>query len=99
RFHRVETSRGRTHEGTGIGLALIQELVKLHGGTLGVRSVEGGGALGRCGSVRAWTSFPHAPLDRHRRGIEPWADTGRAPDASGRSVREGPGRRRPAGRL
>ncbi|RKH10203.1 response regulator [Corallococcus sp. CA053C] len=44
RFHRVETSRGRTHEGTGIGLALIQELVKLHGGTLGVRSVEGGGS-------------------------------------------------------
>ncbi|CAM3135304.1 response regulator [Corallococcus sp. ZKHCc1 1396] len=40
RFHRVETSRGRTHEGTGIGLALIQELVKLHGGTLGVESVE-----------------------------------------------------------
>ncbi|WP_375755248.1 ATP-binding protein [Corallococcus exercitus] len=44
RFHRVESSRGRTHEGTGIGLALIQELVKLHGGTLGVRSTEGQGS-------------------------------------------------------
>ncbi|WP_244237235.1 ATP-binding response regulator [Corallococcus llansteffanensis] len=44
RFHRVESSRGRTHEGTGIGLALIQELVKLHGGTLGVQSVEGEGS-------------------------------------------------------
>ncbi|WP_167508984.1 ATP-binding response regulator [Corallococcus sicarius] len=44
RFHRVETAKGRTHEGTGIGLALIQELVKLHGGTLGVRSVEGQGS-------------------------------------------------------
>ncbi|RKG77516.1 response regulator [Corallococcus exercitus] len=44
RFHRVESSRGRTHEGTGIGLALIQELVKLHGGTLGVRSTEGAGS-------------------------------------------------------
>ncbi|WP_244227067.1 ATP-binding response regulator [Corallococcus aberystwythensis] len=44
RFHRVESSRGRTHEGTGIGLALIQELVKLHGGALGVHSVEGQGS-------------------------------------------------------
>ena len=33
RFHRVEGARGRTHEGTGIGLALVQELVRLHGGT------------------------------------------------------------------
>ena len=32
RFHRVENARGRTHEGSGIGLALVQELVKLHGG-------------------------------------------------------------------
>src|SRR6185437_370911 len=30
RFHRVEGARGRTHEGTGIGLALVQELVRLH---------------------------------------------------------------------
>ncbi|RKI73905.1 response regulator [Corallococcus sp. AB049A] len=44
RFHRVESSQGRTHEGTGIGLALIQELVKLHGGKLGVSSVEGQGS-------------------------------------------------------
>ncbi|NOJ94041.1 response regulator [Corallococcus coralloides] len=44
RFHRVESSRGRTHEGTGIGLALIQELVKLHGGALSVHSVEGEGS-------------------------------------------------------
>ena len=29
RFHRVEGQRGRTHEGTGIGLALVQELVRL----------------------------------------------------------------------
>ncbi len=28
RFHRVENARGRTHEGIGIGLALVQELVK-----------------------------------------------------------------------
>lgn len=38
RFHRVEHSAGRTYEGTGIGLALVSELVKLHGGTVGVQS-------------------------------------------------------------
>src|SRR5205085_11215348 len=38
RFHRVEGSRGRTFEGTGIGLALVDELVKLHGGSIAVQS-------------------------------------------------------------
>ena len=44
RFHRIERSRGRTHEGTGIGLALVQELVKLHGGTITVASTVGAGS-------------------------------------------------------
>ncbi len=44
RFHRIERSQGRTHEGTGIGLALVQELTKLHGGTITVASVLGQGS-------------------------------------------------------
>lgn len=38
RFHRLKDTRGRTHEGSGIGLALVQELAKLHGGTVSVSS-------------------------------------------------------------
>jgi signal transduction histidine kinase len=44
RFHRVEGTRGRSFEGTGIGLALVQELVKLHGGSIAVASVEDQGS-------------------------------------------------------
>ncbi|HEX6625930.1 MAG TPA: HAMP domain-containing sensor histidine kinase, partial [Pyrinomonadaceae bacterium] len=38
RFHRVKDARGRSYEGSGIGLALVQELVKLHGGAVRVES-------------------------------------------------------------
>jgi signal transduction histidine kinase len=44
RFHRVEGIQGRTHEGTGIGLALVQELAKLHGGSVSVVSQPGAGS-------------------------------------------------------
>jgi signal transduction histidine kinase len=44
RFRRVEGAKGRSFEGTGIGLSLVHELVRLHGGSISASSVEGGGS-------------------------------------------------------
>ena len=44
RFHRVSGARSRTHEGSGIGLALVSELVALHGGTVAATSTPGEGS-------------------------------------------------------
>ena len=43
RFHRIENARARSNEGSGIGLALVQELIQLHGGTITASSIEGEG--------------------------------------------------------
>ena len=43
RFHRIPTARSRSNEGSGIGLALVRELVGLHGGTITAQSTEGAG--------------------------------------------------------
>ena len=61
RFHRVENARGRTHEGSGIGLALVQELAKLHGGAALAQSVLGQGSTF---SVRIPFGTAHLPSDR-----------------------------------
>jgi PAS domain S-box-containing protein len=61
RFHRVSGMRSRTYEGSGIGLALVQELVKLHQGAIDVTSVEGEGT---CFTVSIPTGTAHLPPDR-----------------------------------
>jgi len=47
RFHRVPGAQGRSHEGSGIGLALVQELVQLHAGQVTVESSYGKGSTFR----------------------------------------------------
>ncbi|MDO3379463.1 ATP-binding protein [Geoalkalibacter halelectricus] len=61
RFHYVKNPRARTHEGTGIGLALVKELVKLHAGRIEVESRLGEGTTFR---VRLPLGTSHLPADR-----------------------------------
>ena len=63
RFYRVQDSGGRTHEGSGIGLALVQELVHLHGGTIAVSSQLGSGTTFR---IAIPFGHEHLPADKLR---------------------------------
>ena len=63
RFHRIEGARSRTHEGTGIGLALVQELAKMHGGDVKAESTEGRGS-----TFMVTVPFGSAHLPRERIG-------------------------------
>jgi PAS domain S-box-containing protein len=77
RFHRVENARGRTHEGSGIGLALVQELVRLHGGTIAAESRVGAGTTF---TVSVPLGTAHLPPDRVSRHHSPaTATAGAAP--------------------
>jgi len=44
RFFRLDESRSRASGGAGLGLAVVRELVELHGGTIRVEDAAGGGA-------------------------------------------------------
>ncbi|MRK02672.1 SpoIIE family protein phosphatase [Aeromicrobium sp. S22] len=60
RFHRVRGAESRTHEGSGVGLALVSELVQLHGGEVDVASTEG---VGTTMTVRIPLGRAHLPQD------------------------------------
>ncbi|WP_437715636.1 ATP-binding protein [Sorangium sp. So ce448] len=63
RFHRVQGVRGRMHEGSGIGLALVHELVRLHGGSIRVESRPGEGTAFMIAIPRG---SAHLPAERIR---------------------------------
>ena len=63
RFHRVQGARARTHEGSGIGLALVNDIVRLHGGRISVQSTSGEGTTFE---VRIPRGRAHLPADRVR---------------------------------
>ena len=55
RFHQVDTSLTRAHEGSGLGLSISKAFVEMLGGELNVQSVEG------AGSTFTFT-LPYTPL-------------------------------------
>jgi len=61
RFYRVEGAQGRTHEGTGIGLALVHELIKLHSGSVAVDSRVG---VGTTFEISVPLGHAHLPEER-----------------------------------
>jgi signal transduction histidine kinase len=61
RFFRGRAAQGRTHEGSGIGLSLVQELVKLHVGSVEAHSQVGSGTTI---TVRIPRGVAHLPSDR-----------------------------------
>ena len=58
RFHRVAGAQGRTHEGTGIGLALVQELARLHGGVVRSKASTAKAARSGCITPRGRSHLP-----------------------------------------
>jgi signal transduction histidine kinase/DNA-binding response OmpR family regulator len=88
RFHRIAGSPGRTHEGAGIGLALVQELVHLHGGTIAVQSRLGEGTTF---TVRIPLGVAHLPQERVAAESAPVADPARARAFVAEALRWAPG--------
>ncbi|GAB3149830.1 SpoIIE family protein phosphatase [Amycolatopsis stemonae] len=61
RFHRIESARARSNEGSGIGLALVRELVTMHGGSVAVDSTPGAGTTFR---IRLPLGSRHLPAEQ-----------------------------------
>ena len=98
RFHRIQGVRARTHEGSGIGLALVTELAKMHGGSIVAESRPG---IGTTFTVTIPKGKAHLPKERlgstpgevTARGVAPYVQealrwlpsVARAPETAGAS--------------
>jgi PAS domain S-box-containing protein len=88
RFHRVHTAKGRSFEGTGIGLALVQELVRVHGGVATVTSELGKGSTF---TVRLPFGHQHLPPDSVRSSATEEPSFGRPEEYVSEALRWLPG--------
>jgi PAS domain S-box-containing protein len=75
RFHRIEDARSRSNEGSGIGLALVKELVELQGGTITADSAAGEGTTF---TVRLPFGVAHLPAEPSTTADDPFAVSGTA---------------------
>ncbi|WP_231748800.1 SpoIIE family protein phosphatase [Mycobacterium sp. M26] len=93
RFHRIEMARARSTEGSGIGLALVRELVGLHGGTITAESAEG---TGTTFTIRLPLGAGHLPADAVSTAGSSWTSSGAEPFLQ-EALRWLPGDGRPGG--
>ena len=93
RFHRVPGARGRTFEGSGIGLALVHELVSVHGGEVRVESrIDAGSTftvsipLGSSHLPKEWVAqsgtYAPAAADVRALDITQWAQSSQSEQPS-----------------
>lgn len=61
RFRQAEGSANRSYEGSGLGLALVKELVEMHGGNIQVQSTYGKGTIF---TIKLLTGSSHLPADQ-----------------------------------
>jgi signal transduction histidine kinase len=73
RFHQVRGTKSRTHEGSGIGLALVRDLTRLHGGAVRVASRLG---VGTTFTVSIPRGSAHLSPDRISERATPWSARG-----------------------
>lgn len=75
RFHRIDNVRARSNEGSGIGLALVKELIDLHGGSIAADSTEGAGTTF---TIRLPLGSAHLPADAIAAPSQPRTSTASA---------------------
>jgi len=69
RFHRSNAAKGRSHEGSGIGLALVRELATLHAGSVRAESAPGQGSTFTVTIPRGCAHLPPEQIGKPRSSV------------------------------
>jgi len=75
RFRQADGSATREHEGTGLGLSIAREIIRLHGGEIGVESQPGKGSEFFFSLPIAAEAIQAAEPQKKDAGVEPIAQT------------------------